>query len=722
MQIKSILFFCILLLCMSGANAQYSRTWAVVIGVGSYQYPTIMSRLNGPANQAWEFKTHLEKSGIVGGEDIPILTNSSATQRNIRKTLEQTFVHNQRIGQNDLIVFYFSGHGLAFGDELGICPYDYFDHAQLLLDQDIISILKRSPAKYKVCIIESCKTETNTASPFPLLSDYQLKELAQARNEIQGGIVYLTSTKAGQPSYEPADLGGGVFSHYFLKGIQGEADYDQNQMITSRELSSYLKSEVSVHTNGIQVPQINQEGYDLNLPLFPVPKNQNPDDIVGRPRINVEKTSDSEKLTIALLGPTFMNYTLNDLDHDISILLGKNTVSTIKSANDSWLYLHDGDTDLNFEEISHRNGETYLYKNGVPNSSMWDNTNNAPIPASVNSIILDTIPDYTCRAFQHFESRDSEYALQFGFRPDLRILRSCIFSNLSPSHVLFENETFLLAPHIKSFLSQTEFLHVEFDSLESLTQGQLAILSQLPKLKSLSISCDSVDLSASAWREFFETTNISSLTIMANDIEGLYVIAQAQSIESLCLAGMSNGEGINIRFLLNLPKLKEVSFPSTYVQNPIYLSRCRNLESIYFPSNITNDAFNQILDIQDQLKMIQFDYGIDNIDDWQILEELTELQALLFYGDVPYELPQLIHNHLSNSRSLVYLSISEDYYEEEEMIYAVAKLEKRGGTFSVNDGFCLGSGWLLLLPLTVLILSGISRFSQRFSNNTSNIF
>ncbi|MEL6945068.1 MAG: caspase family protein, partial [Bacteroidota bacterium] len=99
--------------------------------------------------------------------------------------------------------------------------------------------------------------EANTMASLPLATKQRFNT---QRKNIGGGIVYITSTKAGEESYEYPNMGA-VFSHYFLRGIKGEADRNGNKTITIKELFDFLETNVSRATNNKQVPQINREGY-----------------------------------------------------------------------------------------------------------------------------------------------------------------------------------------------------------------------------------------------------------------------------------------------------------------------------------------------------------------------------------------------------------------------------------------------------------------------------
>ena len=184
-----------------------------------------------------------------------------------------------------MIIFYFSGHGEIAGGEEGICPYDYNpqDVRGLIRNEEIQEIMGESPARHKICFIEACKTEVQKQS---ILDPTYLKSFNQARRRISDGLVFITSTEAGQPSFGDPQSIGGYFTHYLLEGLEGKANLDNDAYIRVDELFRYVEREVSSYTNGAQVPQINDlGGYDGNLPLIILPEKLpiNPPDVEDYP-------------------------------------------------------------------------------------------------------------------------------------------------------------------------------------------------------------------------------------------------------------------------------------------------------------------------------------------------------------------------------------------------------------------------------------------------------
>ena len=60
---------------------------------------------------------------------------------------------------------------------------------------------------------------------------------------IPNGAIF-NSSAANQPSYWYPDGKHGMFTYYFLMGLRGEADMDQDKKITVGELADYVQERV----------------------------------------------------------------------------------------------------------------------------------------------------------------------------------------------------------------------------------------------------------------------------------------------------------------------------------------------------------------------------------------------------------------------------------------------------------------------------------------------
>lgn len=246
------------------------KVWAVAVGVSRYKASHIFSTLNTTDDHAQEFARLLERYGITEQSEIPVLTDTKATHDQIMLTLKSVFLDPSKVGVNDMVIFFFSGHGEAVNGKAGLCPYDYSDPRDLILESEIWSILNNCPARHKLCFIEACKTENNTMDQG--LSDEERKEMNRARQEVSGGIVYFTSTKAGGKSIELSNEHGAIFSYHLLNGLKGLADTNGDRTVTIEELFNYVSKEVKSESNGTQFPQINTGGFNWTLPILVLPR------------------------------------------------------------------------------------------------------------------------------------------------------------------------------------------------------------------------------------------------------------------------------------------------------------------------------------------------------------------------------------------------------------------------------------------------------------------
>ena len=89
-----------------------------------------------------------------------------------------------------------------------------------------------------------------------VLEDYY-KSLAQA----EAGTALIMSSKSDETSLESSGLRQGVFSHFLIRGLKGEADFNADQAVSVEELYQFIFSNVRSYTGNRQSPVI-QGDYD----------------------------------------------------------------------------------------------------------------------------------------------------------------------------------------------------------------------------------------------------------------------------------------------------------------------------------------------------------------------------------------------------------------------------------------------------------------------------
>lgn len=231
------------------------EVFAVVIGISTY---TAMPALNYTDDDAYQMYAFLKspEGGALDDDHISILIDEAATLQRIKYTMEEVF---SRAGPEDLIMLYYSGHGY----EDAFLPIDFNGFNNKLFHKEIINILKKSPAKYKLCIADACYSGGLTAAKGRAPSQLT-QDLYDRLAEAAPGTALIMSSKSNETSVEAKGLRQGVFSHYLIRGLKGEADYDGDWYIDISELFRFVSRNVQNYTGSKQSPMIEGD-YDREM-------------------------------------------------------------------------------------------------------------------------------------------------------------------------------------------------------------------------------------------------------------------------------------------------------------------------------------------------------------------------------------------------------------------------------------------------------------------------
>jgi hypothetical protein len=233
------------------------KVYAVLVGIARYNH---MRSLKFTDDDAYRLHGFLKspEGGALPDDQINLLIDEDATKESILNTLENV---SKKANESDVIIFYFSGHGLP-GSFL---PHDY-DGEQLVVEHDAIrSILEESDAKAKIVIADACHSGSFKAEKGQSFETI-LDTYYNAFNKSSGGFVLILSSKAEETSIESNGLRQGIFSHFLIRGLKGAANINADELITIDELFDYVHNNVRFYTNKFQTPMITGV-YDGMMPL-----------------------------------------------------------------------------------------------------------------------------------------------------------------------------------------------------------------------------------------------------------------------------------------------------------------------------------------------------------------------------------------------------------------------------------------------------------------------
>lgn len=256
------------------------QRWAVIVGVSEYGNPAIKN-LAYADRDAKSFAEFIKTSAGGGFEEdrVKVLLNKEATLQNVKTAL---FNFLRQTVDKDLVVIYFAGHGApepANPNNNYLLCYDT-DPRSLETTAfpmwDINTALTRYiPSKRVVVFTDACHsggissdiaTRGMSATEGNLINQY-LSDLSKTKE----GIIVFTASQAGEVSQELEKFGHGVFTHFLLQGMKGEADFNNDYTVTIGELMDFVEEKVKRQTNGNQHPTRNQGTYDKDLTISLIP-------------------------------------------------------------------------------------------------------------------------------------------------------------------------------------------------------------------------------------------------------------------------------------------------------------------------------------------------------------------------------------------------------------------------------------------------------------------
>lgn len=241
------------------------KIWAVIVGAERYHH---MPSLKYTKSDAFYLYSHLRSplGGALPTDQIRLLVDEDATHRNIIMAMKDIYL---RADENDLVLFYFSGHGLQ-GAFLPV-DYDGFDHR--LEHYEIRDALLMTRARHKIVIADACHSGSlSIGTENPSMAsrsggiDDKLRSYYRAIDEAHAGTALLLSSKGIEYSLEDGGLRSGVFSHFLIKGLSGKADNDGDAMVSIQELFDYVHREVRTYTGNLQTPTLSGD-YDPGMPV-----------------------------------------------------------------------------------------------------------------------------------------------------------------------------------------------------------------------------------------------------------------------------------------------------------------------------------------------------------------------------------------------------------------------------------------------------------------------
>ncbi len=209
-------------------NSSFSDGYAVIVGISDYSGS--INDLEFCDDDAQEFKELLLGKYGFKESNVYLLTDSDANLTNLENVLQEV---NETAGPDDLLVFWFSGHGSSNN----LVLYD-----SSLYDKSLRNMLDLNVSA-RAIFVDMCYAES-------LFSEGDdLKNL--------GNSVVLASSDKNGLAYEDSSFQNGVFSYFLFEAFfDDETDLNQDRTASLEEVFQKAnKSTVEYTTENAETPQ-----------------------------------------------------------------------------------------------------------------------------------------------------------------------------------------------------------------------------------------------------------------------------------------------------------------------------------------------------------------------------------------------------------------------------------------------------------------------------------
>lgn len=218
-----ILLIMTLTLCLNAEAKIY------LVSVGVSDYPGTRNDLRLPHNDAatmqWLYRENKQAS-------TRLLMNEKATVANIQAAMQKMF---SKATANDIVVLFFSGHGVKGGF---VC-YD-----GILRYGDVSGIMSSCQSKSKMVFADACFSGAIRDN----------SKVSSRYSSMNNNIMLFMSCRSNEASIETPLMTNGFFTYALQHGLRGGADKDRDKIITAKELFNYVSAKVKKESNDRQHP------------------------------------------------------------------------------------------------------------------------------------------------------------------------------------------------------------------------------------------------------------------------------------------------------------------------------------------------------------------------------------------------------------------------------------------------------------------------------------
>jgi formylglycine-generating enzyme required for sulfatase activity len=231
-----------------GFSQEPGEKYALLVGVSTYARTSELRKLQYPERDMEDLAAVLRDAGYRP-ENVVLMTQTAGATpgntrflpiaANIRTELKALL--RDRIKADSVLVA-FAGHGIQFrgSDAAYFCPADARpnDKNTLISLNEVYQTLAGCEAQLKLLMSDACRND-----PVATVSRRATVDVASVTRpqsvKPPGGVAALFSCSEGELAFENDALKHGVFFHFIIQGLRGDADFNDDKEIALQELSLF---------------------------------------------------------------------------------------------------------------------------------------------------------------------------------------------------------------------------------------------------------------------------------------------------------------------------------------------------------------------------------------------------------------------------------------------------------------------------------------------------
>ena len=229
---------------------------ALIVGVADY------SRTNANAvyadKDAQQFYDYARMKLGIPAKNIKELVNNKADRVEIGLAVQDWIARSTKKDKTDIYI-YFAGHGLASDDgkDMYLLPYDGSPRllkASSIKRQELFNNIQQSNPRSVTVFLDTCYSGTTRGTDMLIASrPIAIRALEQS---IPNNFTVFSAAAGDQTSKPLEEAKHGMFSYFLMKGMEGDADANNDNKITARELHAYVEQNVVQQSSGSQTPEL----------------------------------------------------------------------------------------------------------------------------------------------------------------------------------------------------------------------------------------------------------------------------------------------------------------------------------------------------------------------------------------------------------------------------------------------------------------------------------